>query len=382
MKVTISVDLELTYKYYKNKLTDSNLLSWADILELNNERLLILEDETIENYKKNLLVYDDYQTIVSTSMGKDSIVIEHLTSRVKNDYKVVFANTSLDCADTYLMVKNNPHIEIINPEEGFYQWVKRLHFIPTRISRACCGIFKEGNLFKHYKNVDKILWIIGIRNQESAGRSDRQDIEVNPNWDNTTWVSILPIRKWTELDIWLYMLKYDLQINTKYKKGYWRVGCAIACPYYKKSTWVLDEYWYPTMYKRWWNIVDKDFIENNKQLATNCTLKEYRTEFLDSLIVNPQINEDAVFEYAENNNISIDIARKYFERYCVNGCLSKTKKPLRIREKDILAMNMKMFGRNIEKFMCRKCLMKELGLTKSELSAKVKEFKESGCSLF
>ena len=45
-------------------------------------------------------------------------------------------------------------------------------------------------------------------------------------------------------------------------------------------------------------------------------------------------------------------------------------------------MNMKYYGRNIEKFICKKCLMKELQLTKDQWDKKIKEFKFQGCDLF
>jgi len=45
-------------------------------------------------------------------------------------------------------------------------------------------------------------------------------------------------------------------------------------------------------------------------------------------------------------------------------------------------MNMKMFGRNIEKFKCKKCLMKEFGWTKEDWNKQVEDFKMQGCKLF
>lgn len=46
------------------------------------------------------------------------------------------------------------------------------------------------------------------------------------------------------------------------------------------------------------------------------------------------------------------------------------------------AMNMKMFGRDIEKFKCKKCLMKEFGWTQEQWNNQVNEFKNQGCRLF
>ena len=53
------------------------------------------------------------------------------------------------------------------------------------------------------------------------------------------------------------------------------INGAVACPYYTKSTWVLDKYWYPELYNRWHDILEKDFIDNKKSPIMNCSLKEY-----------------------------------------------------------------------------------------------------------
>ena len=124
---------------------------------------------------------------------------------------------------------------------------------------------------------------------------------------------ILPIREWTEVDIWLYILMKDIDINTKYKKGYSRVGCNVACPYYTKSTWVLDEYWYPKAYTRWQDIVKRDFIDNNKWLIMNCTIEEYQYSWTGGVVRN-EPTEEVVKEFAEYNNLDFDVAEKFFKK--------------------------------------------------------------------
>jgi len=76
------------------------------------------------------------------------------------------------------------------------------------------------------------------------------------------------------------------------------------------------------------------------------------------------------------------VAEKYFVRYCMNGCKNKRGNILAVKDLDVLAMNMKMFGRNINQFKCKKCLMKEFGWTKEDFQQQVQEFKNSGCRLF
>ena len=54
----------------------------------------------------------------------------------------------------------------------------------------------------------------------------------------------------------------------------------------------------------------------------------------------------------------------------------------KIKDKEILAMNMKLHGRNISKFMCKKCLMNMHNMTKDDWDMQVAEFKKQGCDLF
>ena len=45
-------------------------------------------------------------------------------------------------------------------------------------------------------------------------------------------------------------------------------------------------------------------------------------------------------------------------------------------------MNLKMNGRNTNKIYCKKCFMKELGMSKEEWDNNVADFKAQGCKLF
>lgn len=50
--------------------------------------------------------------------------------------------------------------------------------------------------------------------------------------------------------------------------------------------------------------------------------------------------------------------------------------------KDCIALNKKLSGRNTEKFMCIICLADYLGCDEEDLLVKIQEFKEQGCTLF
>lgn len=50
--------------------------------------------------------------------------------------------------------------------------------------------------------------------------------------------------------------------------------------------------------------------------------------------------------------------------------------------KDVIALNRKLLGRSIKRFLCLKCLAEYFNCTEEDLRRKIEEFKEQGCSLF
>lgn len=379
-KVKVSEDLETVQvvkpKKYEN-IVDVNLASWNDLIELNKKHLQEIEGKSLQLIQDKMEKYKEYTPLIPMSMGKDSMLTCHLVRELFPDVKAIFNNTTLDCADVYRMVKEFPNCEIMNPKEGFYQYIRSGYLIPTRFTRFCCRIFKTGVMVSKLDHNYPYLLFMGMRNEESNTRSNYKDEIINPEWGNTCWRGILPIREWRELDVWLYLFWKNIKINPKYKKGYSRVGCNIACPFYAKSTWILDKYWYPNQYDRWRNILKEDFINSQKWIIMNCTLKEYLTQAWSGGVFRDEPTQEVINEFCEYTGISPDIADQYFNKYC-DSCEKKK----RIKDKEVLSMNMKIYGRNINKFYCKKCLMKEFGWTSEEWDKQIELFKQQGCALF
>lgn len=371
LRINISDNLKLSFKFYKD--SDFELESWKETVERNKNILLEKEKESIETIKKYINKYNDRKVAVPSSGGKDSSVTTYLVKQVVEDPEIIFNNTTLDVADTYLHIKKENNLTIINPKEGFYQWRDRLNFIPTRFARSCCTIFKEGAMVDYLSKDSKYLFFMGMRNDESNTRSGYGDEWINTKWQGREWSATLPIRKWKEEEIWLYILLRGIDINNKYKKGYGRVGCACACPYYSKSTWALDKYWYTKLYNRWHNILEEDFIKNKKATIMNCSLSEYHLKWNGGIVRN-EATEGIINEFAQQQGLEIEIARKYFNKTC--KCCGKKLK------KDDVALSMKLYGRHINNFKCVKCISEEFNKPVKELKERIKDFKENGCKLF
>jgi hypothetical protein len=63
----------------------------------------------------------------------------------------------------------------------------------------------------------------------------------------------------------------------------------------------------------------------------------------------------------------------------IHKCLSCRKE---IAQKNELAINRKMLGREIKQFYCFGCLAEYFEVTEEELLEKIEEFKLQGCELF
>lgn len=365
-----------------DKPLNNTLETYSETYERLKYSILERERESLSCLKTKLHIYlkKGYKIILPTSMGKDSKLTEYLLEQVSNEYKAVFNNTTLDSSDVYKEVKDRPEIEIVTPVDkdgknlSFYNLMKSWG-TPNRFYRWCCSIFKEGATIQRFKNEKNILFVFGMRNEESANRSNYGTLYRNPQWTDKTWVGLLPIRKWSELELWLYTLKNNIPINIKYKKGYSRVGCNIACPFYTSSTWILDKYWYPLAYDRYHNLIEKDFISNEKWCRINCTKNEYHLNWNGGL-VRKEPNEDVINEFMEYKGFNDkSLAHQYFSKKC-SSCNKN------VYKKDEVAMNLKLFGRNINTFICGRCLRKKLDWSESQWNEEVSLFKKQGCSLF
>lgn len=336
----------------------------------------------------NLEYLKDKKIVILTSTGKDSEVARHIIESQIGKRDRVFTNTSLDVSQTLSLAKQNCD-KIINPKEGFYTWVQEdKQIIPSRTVRKCCDIFKEGKLEDEYDSNDKISFITGLRSSESEGRKDYTLIMKNTKWSKLAqenWNMINPIIDFTEFDVWCYLLlEPNVVINPLYKLGYTRVGCAIACPQQQSYINAMDKIVFPKMYDRWNKIKEKKFKDNNLWTVLNCTIEEYLwdgwkkgTKYRDIATL------EVIKEYAEHKNISIELANKFFDSPCDNGCTKTIKGKTFARKLKTIetGLSIKFNGLNGKK-LCMDCLTKELGCTKEELEDRIKEFKRGGCKMF
>lgn len=313
----------------------------------------------------------------------------------KIDYILNFANTSNDTADTYNhwneVKVTAPHWHCMNPDEGFYTWIKRKnYFIPTALVRNCCSTFKEGQLTKHYNKKEPLIDVVGVRKLESFKRSKYEKI-MNHDFrlklhgtDNlpAKWALIAPIADWSDLDVWVYLLDNNVKFHRAYRYGYERCGCLI-CPYASNYDDMLTNEYYTFQWKRWiTEILPNSYRNLHIENGFKWTWEEWiNGEWKsgvskESKIINLKPTKERIQLLAQIKGCPEEIAEKFFKKEC---CLCNKK----LNPSEV-GMNLKMYGRNmrLDKMQCKKCMCKELGWTAKDFNLKVRNFKDGGCNLF
>lgn len=374
-----------------------------DLIEQKKETLDNLYKQSYDFLYKYIKENIDKYFVFSHSGGKDSslsykIFIEVLKKlkeeNINLNYEISFANTSNETADTYKIIKSLPKdkLNILNPKEGFYQWIKRKnYFIPSALTRNCCSTYKEGQVNKYYNKDKEIVMILGVRKYESSKRANYDwimDYSFLYKLFNGTvtqsklWVKIAPIIEWKDEDVWLYLIKNKIEINKQYYLGFNRCGCLI-CPYQSDYIDLLTKKHYPKLWSRWVNdILPKNYINTHVSERFKWTLDEWKngkwklgTSKIFEITKNKPTTE-RIRQVSEIMKIDQEIAIKYFDKKC--SVCDKKLNPTHI------GMNLKIYGRNmkIEEMKCKEHLCEENDLTSNQYNDMIVEFRDGGCNLF
>lgn len=404
--MTFKVDLinyQINIKKYEKPIHKNYTLE--EEYEVAREQLEAKVKQSIQMTKEYTLKNLDKKIFVSISGGKDSDVMKHIVDIAFNelreeginvDYNLIAFNTSNDTAETYKHLKQHHKMtkeNIISPEVGFYQWIvdKKNYFTPTRFVRNCCSTYKEGQLTKIMGKKEDTLTFLGMRSPESVKRKD-YDFDLNeaqkkigkkPNVPEN-WLRFLPIVKWTDAEVWLYILNRKMKYNDMYNKGFNRIGCFI-CPYQSDVVELLIKNHYPKQWKRWVDILAKGYEIYGVERRLKWDLLEWceggrwkSATSKESELTTKKATPERVKELAELKGISEEMAVKYFKKECSCG---KKLNPTEI------AMFLKLTGRyenqeDNRQYLCKKCLSEFLGITTKEYKEKAIEFIQGGCELF
>ena len=185
------------------------------------------------------------QTYVSVSGGKDSLVVLDLAIRA-GIRKAVYCNTTIEFPQTveYISVLKsfyNIPIDVVSAGTTFFEMCKQVGF-PSRRLRWCCDVFKFGPLAKFARQKGVCEFITGLRRDESHSRKNYTYLDNNPLVPAR---QLNPILDWKEEDVWNYIRRYSLPVNSLYDI-FERNGCW-CCPFKSEEEWKKTEEFFPKL---------------------------------------------------------------------------------------------------------------------------------------
>lgn len=179
------------------------------------------------------------------SGGKDSQCIYHLAVEAGVKFDAHYNLTTVDPPELVRFIKSNyKDVSINYPKTSMWRLIEEKMIPPTRISRWCCDVLKEGG------GEGRIV-ATGVRWAESRKRKNNRGIAevttsnkhnkiklMNDNkeerrmFENCTIKGkrvVNAIIDWQDEDVWEYLNGRNIEHCSLYDEGWKRLGC-IGCP--------------------------------------------------------------------------------------------------------------------------------------------------------
>ena len=225
----------------------------------NDTNLQEKEEEAVDFIDKTCDKFKHKEKYVSFSGGKDSTVAAYLVNQVSNDIPLLFADTTIELPETLKFSREvakrlDMKLIIITPPKNFFGLVEKLG-PPSRYMRWCCFTQKHAPFNQFFKDKrGNVLVFDGIRKVESRSRKNFERLGKNTNIIKQ--ISARPILNWTDLEVWLFLLKKSLPLNPQYLYGKTRGGCwpcpnmGKLCTYFMNRVHPeLAEFWEEKLFK-------------------------------------------------------------------------------------------------------------------------------------
>ena len=186
-----------------------------------------------EHELREALVKNKLPVTVSFSGGKDSLVVLDLLSSITKDFTAIFIDTGLEHPQTRDYVSrlaSQRGVRLLTaPADDAFDESFPTFGPPAKDFRWCCKVCKLAPATKIIQDEfpEGTVTVEGNRRLESFSRAYTELVQENPFVPGQTILN--PIRDWTALDVWLYIIWRDLPYNPLYDEDIERVGCWM-CP--------------------------------------------------------------------------------------------------------------------------------------------------------
>lgn len=256
------------------------------MLNTNDKLAMELPLEDKIEFSKSIIRewYDHWEgnVFVAFSGGKDSTVLLHLVRSVFPDVKAVFSNTGLEYPEIMAFAKSHDNVEVVQPQKKFVKVleedgfpitnkkiarnIKRIQnptktnfntrrlsltgyatkkgifnprskiskkwfpvaFSDVKVTDACCDYLKKDPLNHWKRENDKMKAFVGMMMGEGASR-DLVLMQRPCNAFSMKDPTSLPLKFWTDDDVYEYADKFNVEICSVYKDyNLSRTGCTFC----------------------------------------------------------------------------------------------------------------------------------------------------------
>jgi phosphoadenosine phosphosulfate reductase len=179
------------------------------------------------------------------SGGKDSVVIKKLCEMAGVNVEWHYHMTTIDPPELVRFIRDvHPDVIWDRPKHGNMMVRAETKGYPTRRARWCCEEYKEG------MTPPGGTLVTGVRVAESPRRAKAWTKCVSMSKRHKNVRVVLPIRLWSDADVWSFIHTYDVHYCSLYDEGFKRLGC-IGCPMITpKQKRVQFDRW-PGFERRW-----------------------------------------------------------------------------------------------------------------------------------
>ena len=157
------------------------------------------------------------------SGGKDSVVIKRLAEIAGIKVSWYYRVTTIDPPELIRFIKEH-HKDVkldFSKHGNLTNRMVEKGVFPTRRTRWCCAEYKENTPANE-------TVLMGVRIAESPRRKDQLHNCFIRDWQKGK-DACLPIRLWSDEDVWQFIREYKVPYCSLYDEGWKRLGC-IGCP--------------------------------------------------------------------------------------------------------------------------------------------------------
>lgn len=164
--------------------------------------------------------------VLASSFGAEDMVLIDMWTRVTENPTVFYLDTGLLFPETYALIRQVEErygLEAVRVTPALSLEVQAAHYGPAlwfQNPDLCCAIRKIEPLTRYLH--DKSAWITGIRRDQTPQRRNAPVVGFD---DRHRLVKINPLARWTQKDVFRYLVKNHVPYNPLHDFGYPSIGC-------------------------------------------------------------------------------------------------------------------------------------------------------------